>query len=385
MSNKNICFGKLQFIIFLFCIVTAFIISFNFFLLNKSYSFKSKASTSSSTLHSTGQYIVGGNKVSSSKWPFMALVINLEQFSYTKVQSNDQSISEYKTNLATLDYTSMDYCGGTLIDNNIVLTAKHCVNDNIGKYAVIFGVSDLTQTINNKDRYILEVKKVILHPNSSNSENQHSSYLNNDIALLQLGDNLITRKKPIYMPKSISLNINKSLELEKKPGLYLGYGFTENDYTPPFTDDRLLREVPVPIFSNNRALRKMWQNPNRKDGFSLILDTNILAGFPQGHGSSCRFDSGGPLIQWDGYKWVQSGVISSGTSNDCSGVGINMRISKYISWINQNRIWINGTNSGNKDTNNIFIGTAPIFNDEFNYRLNEFELDDQMFYKSNKE
>lgn len=212
--------------------------------------------------------IVGGKAVSNGKYPFMA------------------HMTAYRS-----DGTSST-CGGTLIDNNSVLTAAHCVP------APTTTAVDLVvgRTVLSKPQgQIRWATKGFLHPRYDG--NRNSSY---DVAVLKLN-------KAVSGIKPIKLATAKQDNLEK-PGTKLtvaGWGNTRFGGT---STDRM-REVSLPVVSDAKA-QKAWSSyPNNPARWRYFPALMVAAG-KDGTGSSCQGDSGGPLFA-PGSR-TQVGIVSYG-------------------------------------------------------------------------
>lgn len=211
--------------------------------------------------------IVGGKAVPNGKYPFM---VHMTAYSWTGSWS----------------------CGGTLVDNNSVLTAAHCVPapDTIAVDLVV------GRTVLSKPQgQIREATKGFLHPRYDG--NRNSSY---DVAVLKLN-------KAVSGIKPIKLATAKQDNLEK-PGTKLtvaGWGNTRFGGT---STDRM-REVSLPVVSDAKA-QKAWSSyPNNPARWRYFPALMVAAG-KDGTGSSCQGDSGGPLFA-PGSR-TQVGIVSYG-------------------------------------------------------------------------
>lgn len=72
-------------------------------------------------------------------------------------------------------------CTGTFISENLILTARHCVNKNIRRMGVLYGISPFT----NSEFLSLKIVDVFLHPEPETSRDNR-----NDLALIQFDGGL---------------------------------------------------------------------------------------------------------------------------------------------------------------------------------------------------
>lgn len=198
-------------------------------------------------------------------------------------------------------------CGGSVLNERIVLCAAHCVVKRDHKqYVVVAGSSHKS----GGDGVIVRVAKFLYH------ENYNASIYDNDVALI-----LLETPLPLNKHNIVPVNLATENPEEGTNVTISGWGALKSFGSSP----EILQAVTVPIVSNSECGEKYQPSP--------ILESMICAGIPEGGKDACQGDSGGPLT----VNNVQVGIVSWGKGcAKATHPGVYSSVANLRSWIDEN-------------------------------------------------
>ncbi|XP_063629540.1 transmembrane protease serine 11B-like protein [Cydia splendana] len=223
----------------------------------------------------------------------------------------ETSISMYPYNVA-ISRTGRHWCGGSIIDEQWVLTAGHCfesAHDNDKKKLAVFIVR-AGSSFHNRGGYQARVNRAFF---PSKYVPGNADY---DFALVRLD-------RPMPIGRNIAVLNLPSQEYLIKPGDILivsGWGSTHETGAGHIPER--LRFVPVPAMRLSQC-----QSAYR----FYITPRMMCAGYATGGKDACNHDSGGPAVR-DG---VLLGIVSFGGKQcgDPHSPGVYSRVSEMTSWV----------------------------------------------------
>uniref|UniRef100_A0A4W6DEI1 Peptidase S1 domain-containing protein n=1 Tax=Lates calcarifer TaxID=8187 RepID=A0A4W6DEI1_LATCA len=196
-------------------------------------------------------------------------------------------------------------CGGTLINNEWVMTATSCLITGTNNLLVYLGRERQEGPNPN------EVSRTIIHV--INHPNYNPTTADNDISLLRLSSpvNFTSYILPVCLAASGSTFHNGT------DAWVTGWGDTALGV--PLPSPQNLTEVEVPIVGNREC--------SCSYGLFAITGNMMCAGL-QG-------DEGGPLVIKQNGSWIQAGIVSFGLGcAQANFPAVFTRVSQYQSWIN---------------------------------------------------
>nr|XP_019563852.2 brachyurin-like [Aedes albopictus] len=205
-------------------------------------------------------------------------------------------------------------CGGTVLTNNFIMTAAHCVQNAFGGTAIM-GAHNRNVVEASQQRIAFTSAGIHMHPGYTPTN------IRNDIATVRLNSAMTftDRVAPTRIPAA-----GDGRSFAGMTGTVSGFGRTSDASQ---ATSAVVMFTSNPIMTHADCLSSWGGNTN------LIQAQNICLSGTGGR-SACNGDSGGPLTVQDGGS-LQVGIVSFGSAAGCS-IGmpsVYVRVSHFRDWI----------------------------------------------------
>lgn len=207
--------------------------------------------------------------------------------------------------------TEPNYCGASLIFNNLALTAAHCIYKNFSQVTLAFppyyNFDDDTNSV-----VVTDSKDIVIHENFKNDSGH------NDIGLIYLPIDVQNRVNLLQLPKHESF-VGQTAE-------FVGYGYYKVVNEIGSADGKLRYFYSIIISED--VCNEVWY-PIESTAICACDNATVP------RMSSCFGDSGGPLVIRDKYGIETVIGLAAGVKKSCNPKlpQIYTRVSSYDQWI----------------------------------------------------
>ncbi|XP_037552403.1 coagulation factor X [Nematolebias whitei] len=210
-----------------------------------------------------------------------------------------------------LNEDNQGFCGGTILNEYIILTAAHCMNQS---HYISVRLGEFDTLVNEGTESMHEVDAIISH------FNYKPVTYHNDIALIKLATPI--KFSNFILPACIpEMDFAEKVLMRQPEGLVSGFGRLGEGRQASTTMQRLS----VPYVDRHTCM----------ESTQLRITTRMFcAGYDTIAKDACQGDSGGPHVTRYHDTYFITGIVSWGEGCARKGkYGVYTQVSKYIQWI----------------------------------------------------
>ncbi|KAJ3584670.1 hypothetical protein NHX12_015165 [Muraenolepis orangiensis] len=230
--------------------------------------------------------IVGGENCPPGECPWQALLLNEEH---------------------------RGFCGGTILNNFLILTAAHCMNQSRSIYVIL---GEFDTKVKEERESVHNVEMVLIH------KRYKPGTFHNDIALIKLSSPITFTKfiLPACLPQK---DFAEKVLMRQPQGVVSGFGRLGETQQ----QSSILQRLHMPFVDRATCM---------ESSLFRITSHMFCAGYGDGKRDACYGDSGGPHVTPYRDTFFVTGVVSWGEGCARRGkYGIYTQVSKYIRWIRE--------------------------------------------------
>ncbi|XP_062309044.1 enteropeptidase [Osmerus eperlanus] len=220
--------------------------------------------------------------------------------------------------IVSLHWRGRHVCGASLIDNEWLVTAAHCVygkNNHLSYWKAVLGLHS-QDALNSNHTHTVSIDKIIMNKHYNRRTKEA------DIAMMHLDThvNFTDYIQPLCLPRS-----NQQFEAGRNC-LIAGWGRVAEGGSVA----NVLQQAALPLVDRSECQRLLPEYN--------ITARMVCAGYPEGGVDTCQGDSGGPLMCEEDDYWLLAGVASFGVGcGRPQRPGVYALVSQFIDWIIQIR------------------------------------------------
>uniref|UniRef100_A0A8C9ZEM9 coagulation factor Xa n=1 Tax=Sander lucioperca TaxID=283035 RepID=A0A8C9ZEM9_SANLU len=220
-----------------------------------------------------------------------------------------------------LNEDGVGFCGGTILNHYIILSAAHCMNES-RSFTVRLGEFDTLVEHGNEATH--GVQTIITH------RGYRPDTYHNDIALLKLSTPIKFSRfiLPACLPKQ---DFAEKVLMRQPDGMVSGFGRVGEGRQP----STILQRLAMPYVDRFTCI----------ESTQLRITTRMFcAGYDTIAKDACQGDSGGPHVTRYRGTYFITGIVSWGEGCARKGkYGVYTQVSKYINWIHDGSVKLMAT------------------------------------------